>query len=283
MEVSQKSIFQYDNYREFLKDYYAHAKSKNRGFSFRVFSRIAGFKGGNVLKRVMDGDHNLSREGIEKFAKALHLGVEETKFFRSLVQMNQAKSHQDKQFHASQILKMRRYRKAFPLKLIQYELFAKWYLTVILEMVTLAEFKEDPEWIASKIYPEITPAEAKKGIADLMQIGLLKRDANGRLVQGEPIVSSQDGITSSALSSFHREMMARAAESIERVPREHRDLNTFTFSASPETFEKLKELLVNYRKEAMEIISSDSGKRQNVYLLAHYFFPLLPVKKKVES
>jgi uncharacterized protein (TIGR02147 family) len=270
-----KRIYEYDSYREFLKDYYFAAKAKSKGFSFRVFSRMAGFKGGNVLKRVMDGDHNLAPESIEKFAKALKLNKEESIFFRSLVLLNQAANFDQKQIHAEEIIRLRGYKRVFPLKPIQYQLFAKWYLTVLHEMVTLAEFREDPEWIAARIYPPITAAEASRGINELLKFGLLERDTNGRLRQGNPSIATQDEITSSALAFYHREMMKRAGESIDRVGKSDRELTAMTFGASRRTANRLKELLNNFRKEAMDVIASDSGERDGVFQLNYYLFPLV--------
>ncbi len=42
-------------------------------FSYRVFSRLAGFKSSNIFKLVMDGDRNLTEESLKKFILGLSL------------------------------------------------------------------------------------------------------------------------------------------------------------------------------------------------------------------
>ena len=55
-------VFDYLDYRAFLRDFYARAKATRRGFSFRAFSRKARLGSPNHLKRVMEGDRNLTPE-----------------------------------------------------------------------------------------------------------------------------------------------------------------------------------------------------------------------------
>src|ERR1700691_1182133 len=99
----------------FLKDFYSHAKFKNKKFSYRYFSRMAGFKSPNFLKQVMDSQSNLSMESINKFAKVLKLNGEETSFFRNLVLLNQSTNVEEKQIYAKEILRCRTYRRMHPL------------------------------------------------------------------------------------------------------------------------------------------------------------------------
>ena len=58
------TVFAYSNYREFLRDWFAQLQS-SPGFSFRSFSRIAGFNSPNFVKLVVDGKRNLSIESAE--------------------------------------------------------------------------------------------------------------------------------------------------------------------------------------------------------------------------
>ena len=91
------SIFNYVNYRRFLKDYYLKAKAEKKCFSYRYFSRRAGINSPNFLKVVIEGKRNLSSTTIEKFASALGLDQKETVFFRRLVVFNQARTVPEKQ------------------------------------------------------------------------------------------------------------------------------------------------------------------------------------------
>jgi len=84
-----KSIFQYRDYRRFLYDFYHYKKLANPYYSYRLFSMKAGFRAPNLLKLVMDGQRNLTRESMEKFARALKLTDAESAYFAELVFHNQ--------------------------------------------------------------------------------------------------------------------------------------------------------------------------------------------------
>ena len=74
------NIYNFTDYREFLKDRYRQLKINDPLFSFRHFSKSAGFGSPNYLKLVMDGKRNLSAEAIAKFAKGLRLDNHESEY-----------------------------------------------------------------------------------------------------------------------------------------------------------------------------------------------------------
>jgi uncharacterized protein (TIGR02147 family) len=274
---SDISIFNYDNFRTYLKEFYTHAKLKNKKFSYRYFSKMAGFKSPNFLKQVMDGQSNLSPESINKFAKVLKLNGEETLFFRNLVLLNQAKSVGEKQIYAKEILRCRTYRRMHPLKESQYHFYSKWYYQPIRELVNLADFKDDPVWISSRLHPSITPLEAQKAVEELVKLGLLEKNSEGRLVQCEKAVATPDEVTSSSVAECHREMMKRAVESIDSVSRDKRDISGITFSTSLETATKIKEMIQNFRKDVVEVLLRDQSPK-SVYQLNFQLFPLVKIE-----
>ncbi len=274
----KSNIFEYDNYREYLKDYYLLAKKTNKNFSFRFFAREAGFKACNILKLVMDGNRNISSESVEKFVKGLKLNKEEAVYFRNLVGLTQAETLKDKQFHAMEIMRCRKYRQIYPLNESQFNYFYLWYVSAIRELVCLPDFREDPEWIAKKLIPSITPSEVSRGIKVLLNLQFLVRNKEGNLVQSAANISTADEVTSSALSHFHRQMLELAGASIERVARDKRDISSQTLGVSQSTAGKIKEMIQEFRKKIIEVASGDSSP-DSVYQLNFQLFPLaLPDK-----
>jgi uncharacterized protein (TIGR02147 family) len=276
-----KSIFEYENYREYLRDYYIDAKSRNKKFSYRFFARLGGFKSGNILKIVIDGEINILPDTAEKFCKALKLDKEESTFFKNLVLFNQASTTEERARHSKELLRSRTYKKMHPLSESQYHYFDLWYFPVIRGLVALPDFQEDPQVIAKQITPEITPSEVKKALSELLQLGLLSRDETGRLVQSSPIVSSSNSITSSSLASYHREMMTKASESIDRFPRELRDLSALTLGVSKESVKLIKEMAEKFRRDILEAVAKDPGS-DSIYQLNIYLFPVAEVQKEEE-
>ncbi|MGZ3805823.1 MAG: TIGR02147 family protein [Pseudobdellovibrionaceae bacterium] len=275
----KKSVFEYSNYREFVRDYYLAAKSRDKKFSHRLFSRLAGFKSSNFIKFIMDGKSNTSSESAERLARAMKLTKEETHFFKSLVAFNQATTSEERQASAREMMKCRTYRKIFPLKEALFDYTSKWYLSVLRGLAGLPGFFENPQWISQKLFPVISPAEIQSGFETLLKLNLLKRDEKGKLVQTAENVSSDDEVALSSVALFHREMMQRASESIDRVPREKRDISGITIGMSPETAKKIKEMTQKFRKEIVEVAAQDEN-ATTIYQLNIQLFPLIEIEPK---
>lgn len=274
-----KSIFEYDDYRAYLRDFYVFVKARNSKFSYRVFARIGGFRSGNILKIVMDGKINIRPETAEKFCKALGLDSEEGSFFKNLVLFNQAATSEERSRHSRELLRSRTFRRLYPLSEAQYRYFDLWYYPVIRGLVALPDFQEDSDWVASQVCPPISPAEAGKALSELIQIGLLSRDETGRLRQANPTVTTSNAISSSSLANYHREMMKRAAESIDRFPREKRDLSALTLAVSKESVGAIKELAEKFRRDILEVVGK-TGANDSIYQLNLYLFPVTRVREK---
>src|SRR5690242_11825407 len=105
----EPQILQYLDYRDFLRDYSAHRKTVDTGFSQRTFARDAGLPAStsSLLPAVIKGRRQLSQNLRIKFGKAMRLGEREYRYFDLLVQFNQAKGMAEKNFFFSQLAKFR--------------------------------------------------------------------------------------------------------------------------------------------------------------------------------
>ena len=57
-------IFEYTDYRKYLKDYYETKKKKNKSFSYQQFANNAGFKTKTFLFNVIQGGKPVSKKSI---------------------------------------------------------------------------------------------------------------------------------------------------------------------------------------------------------------------------
>jgi uncharacterized protein (TIGR02147 family) len=275
MEAPQKetkSIFEFDNYRELLRHLYAQHKLKNKNFSYRFFAKSAGFSSANFLRQVTDGKSKLSIKSIHKFIKGFKLGREEGQFFYHLVLLNQAKTTEEKEFHAHEILRCRSYREIHPLHESQYNYFSRWYYMSVRELVNFPDFKNDPAWVAQALVPPISYEEAKEALEDLTKLGVLELSPDGKLVQSSRNITTSDEIISATLAQCHREFLRLAAESIDRIPRNQRDLSFVSFSVSQKNLGKIKESLDKFRREILQVVGSEDS-CDSVYHLNLQLFP----------
>lgn len=267
-------VFEYSNYRDYLRDYYTARKHVDARFSYRFFAHAAGFSSPNFLQLVIGGQRNLSSESVEKVIKALRFKGEEASFFRDLVMLNQARDPETRRFHAQHLLRSKSYRRVHPLKQVQFEYFAHWYFSAIRELVSVVGFREDAEWIAKVLTPSITAAEASDALSKLQALGLLIRDEQGwlRQCQGASITSG-DEVTSTMLTRWHQSMIELGSESIRRFPSVERDISGLTVAFSKAKASEAKVMIQRFRKELLALADADTA-AERVYQIGFQLFPL---------
>jgi uncharacterized protein (TIGR02147 family) len=140
-------------------------------------------------------------------------------------------------------------------------------------MTARADFREDPAWIAAELTPAITAEEAERALEDLLDLGLVERDSDGAIVRGEPSVTTGHEVRSLAIANYHRQMLERASESIESVPREARDLAAMTVCISRDTIADIKSRVHEFRELLFEICDGDDT-HEVVFQINTQLFPL---------
>jgi uncharacterized protein (TIGR02147 family) len=275
------NIFTYLDYRQFLKDKFKELKSTRKSFSHRAFAKMAGFSSSNFVMLVMQGKRNLSSEAIQKVAKGLKLKKAEAEFFENLVRFNQASGDDEKNFYYSRISSNRQYAKSKPLEKGQFDYYSNWYIPAIREMVLLEDFKEDPEWIAQKLSPQITAREAEAALKLLLDLGLLVRDKSGKLIQEDRHISSGDEVSSLAVKNFQRDMIEKAAASIDATPAKLREIGSVTFAVKKEKLAEAKRMIREFRSKLSGFLAEEE-KADAVYQFNLQVFNLSKVDEGKE-
>ena len=276
-----KPIFEYLDYREYLRDYYADKKAEHSFYSLRLFSEKAGFKSPNYLKLVMDGERNISSQSIPPFVKGLGLNRAESLYFERLVTFTQAKSLDDKNAALAQLMKQ---RTGGPERLIEkseYRYYSRWYHPVIRELVVAHNFKDDFAALAAVVVPPILPEEAEASVALLVDLGFIRKNRSGKYSAGVSVLSTGPVVRSVAVASYHRVLLKLAAEAIERIPASDRDISSLTLGVTTATALKISEKVKQFRKEILELASQDEG-ADKVMQLDMQLFPVsktLPLRR----
>ncbi len=264
-------VFLFQDYREFLRAYY-NAK-KSRGFSYRAFSRKAALGAPNYLKLVIENKRNLTSSMAERFAQACGLGSEATQYFMVLVAFNQATTVPERTQHYQKLRSFRRYRAAQRLDVAEAAYHSTWFLPAIRELVLSPHFREDGEWIARQLTPQIKPQQARQAIDVLLSLGLLYRTDEGRLQQQTSVVSTGSQTNGLHIRAYHQQMMHRAIEAMELVPALDRDISSLTLCLDRTGLAELKERLQAFRRELLELGETALAPSQ-VVQLNFQLFPL---------
>jgi uncharacterized protein (TIGR02147 family) len=267
-----KSIVHYTSFRAFLKDYYEEKKA-SEGYTYRDFSKSAGMNSSSWLLHLIKGTKNLSNNSIGKVAKTLGLTGSEAEYFEVLVHFTQAKDTNTSDYFYRKMLACRKSLNCARLSEDQYDYYKKWYHPVIRSLVSKVRFGTDYKLLASKLIPQITPAEAKVSVALLARLGLIKKDGSGNWIQAEPIISTGDEVLSLNVVNYHKQVSRLAEDAFDRSVREERDISALTLGISAEAFNRIKARIQSFRKEIMEI-AGESDDPDRVFQMNLQFFPV---------
>jgi uncharacterized protein (TIGR02147 family) len=267
-------IFKYTDYRKYLNDTFEFRKKKNRHFTFRYFSKKAGMSSPSALKEVMEGKKNLTHKSILQFAIGFDLNKSETEYFTNLVYFNQAKTESEKNSYFKELVKLKQNGKGKTLTSKQYEYYSNWYNSAIRELVATKPFKNEPEWIAKRLIPQITPNEAKKALELLTELGLLIKKEDGTLHQDTPKLEVDPDVTTLSIRNFNRSMIDLGKASIEKFSQDNREVSGLTMGVSKECFQELKQMIREFKTKVANYVVNDNRSEEQVYQLNFQFFPL---------
>ncbi len=274
---ARPEIFEYTCFRLFLRDLLVFTKSEKPFFSYRYFSQKAGFTSPNFLKLVIDGKRNLSHPSIEKFVKGFSLSLSEADFFNQLVLFNQADKPLERARFAENISRTLGKRKIHHLQKSEFNYYSKWFNIALRELVATKSFREDPEWIAQQFHPMLSASDVGKSLRDLEALGLLSRTSDGKLVPNESSLNTENEVASSMISLYHKKMLQLAGESIDRTPREWRELSAICIPISLSKAQDIKERIQKFREEIL-LLAKEDDQREAVYQLNLQLFPLTKIK-----
>lgn len=265
------SLYEYTNYRLYLKDYYEEQKAQN-GFTYRDFSRLTGMNSTSWLLHLIKGTKNLSADSILRVAKALKFNKAETEYFEMMVPFTQARTNAARDHYYQRMLALKRKLKIIKIDEEQYEYYTKWYHPVIRSMVSKLDFGEDYSLLARCLMPAITARDAKKSVQLLERLKLIERGKDGRWAQSHAVISTGDEVASLNVVNYHKQVSRLAESAHDRSPREERDISALTLGVSEADFHRIKARIQAFRKEIMDMaLSSENADR--VYQLNFQLFP----------
>lgn len=268
-----KEIFEYLNYREYLADYYAEKKARHACYSYRLFSRKAGFKSPNFLKLVILGQRNLSKDSVFKFCRALGLNRRESEYFENLVFFNQSKSLEEKNAYLSNLMKFRGRVDPRRVEQSEYAYFSRWYHPVVRELVSAVDFGDNFKELARAVVPSITAAEARRSVELLLDLGFVERLSDGGYRKTAASLTTGRQVRSVAVANYHKEMMRLASESIERFGAGQRDVESVTVSVSEDSYKAMMEKANAFLMEMLKIAEADKN-NERVVQVNMQVFPL---------
>jgi uncharacterized protein (TIGR02147 family) len=279
MPIKKPNIYDYKDYRVFLKDFYEHKKSLNPSFSTRIFAQKAGFGSHSYLKMVIDGKRNLSLKSLKKVGKALGLEKEEAAFFNTLALYNQASVEKDKDYYFQKLIELKPHKKLFKLEKDKFAYFTNKYLVIIRELVALPHFTEDYQWMSDTLGGCVSPDDIKKCVEALMRLNLLTRDKDGKLVQASGTLESPVDADSLEIFNYHRSIISYVKDVMIAVPQQNREIISITIPMSESILPEIKNILRKCRDEVIKCINQKDKGFDDVFQVNMQMVPVTKSRK----
>lgn len=259
----QLTIYGYLDYREYLRDYYRKRKDASHGYSYRSFSRDAGFTAPNVLKLVIDGKRKIGDRSVDKFIRALKLSGNQAEYFRILVKLNHAQDDARRKEYIQVLHRLIPATRRRDLGADALEYLSSWLYPTLREMALHPDFRDDPYWISRRLTGRASVQEISRAFQFLLESGFIRRTDSGYVAEDAMVLSS-DEVKSLAIRSFHRSCLKQAQQMLQDLEMEEREFGSITVLLSSEHLPELKKRLKAFRQQlhqwALELGEQESEK-----------------------
>ncbi len=249
--------------REFLS-----RKLKNGHYSLRSFAKLIDMPAGRV-SQILSGKRHLTADTGKKVAEKLCFSPKKEREFLSNI-TNEKKSRR-KTIVAREILNSQEVEEFHALSDEHFCYLSEWYYYPLRELINLKTFKNDIEWMASKL--DISKLEVRSAIKRMKRLGLIE-ERDGTLVNLKKDITTTHDIESRALKISHKKVLEMAADSIDQYPVEERDITSITMSIDPQKIPLAKELIKDFRRQLAGLL--ESGDQTEVY---NFNMQLVPTTK----
>lgn len=279
MEVESKggvpfpAIQNYSDYRKFLEDFYTYKKSFRSGFSFRMFSQLAGIKSPNYLQLVMRGERNLSEEMAASVAKAMRLKEAEKKYFVALVRAANSSGDENLRARMDGLSALK--------KIVTHQVdkskavvFSKWHHLLIRELVFLADFEPNGEYVSEKMRGLVTVQEAQESLELLINAGFLSfKDKKWQAT--DPVIDSGDALFAQAsMVKVHSEMMKTWSQHLPNCHPDSLEMGLINIPMAKKNIPELKKRIREFQDQIIGWLQAES-EPDSLVQLGTYVIPIV--------
>jgi len=272
------NIFEYFDYRYFLKDFYEQEKKSKPWFSYRYISSKVNLNPGYIVK-VFQGKIHLGLKNVQAFADLMTLEEKERNYFTELVLFGRAKNQNEieQRFERLQSIKGIRFRTIADSK---SDFFAQWHHMAVRSLLSIYPFEgKNYRALASMLSPKITAKEARASVRLLEKLKMIVRGEDGIYRVTEQFISTGDHWTSAVIRNYQKKNIELSAAALEHHPKELRDISSVTMTFPIKDIDLIRERVRQFRQELL-LMSQDSKSDDAVMQLNIQLFPVAFCEKR---
>ncbi len=270
---TRPSIFDYEDLVAFLQDCFAEKQKTNPLFSLRAWARQCGISHVASLSLVIKRQRPLRASLATNLRPMLGLTPEETRYYDLLVMSINASDAKSKQIFTSLIEQAKLSQGFCDLNLDTVKIISEWYHFAILEMILIADFINDPLWIARRLGGEITPVDAYHAMERLFRCKLIVSDKDGCIKRTNETIATPNGVPIEEMRKVHKQLLDRAKDALSEQDISTRDITSYITITTKDRIAEAAKRIREFRRELGQFLSIDGG--DTVYALNMQLFELL--------
>jgi uncharacterized protein (TIGR02147 family) len=266
------TVFDYLDYRAYLRDLYHTRKAQDSKFSCRYIAQKVGFRSASYFTQVLSGRSAMTSEMALRFAAFLRLDPREAEYLELLVLHQRAKSLKERRQYLE---RLGTFREALAVRVPpeHFEFYSQWHHTAIRELLFLEPFTGDHAALGRRLRPAISPAKAKASIELLLKLGMAKKENDLVVRAHAQSTTTGEAVKSVEVDGFHDSTLQLARDSIDGLPREERSLSSLTVTLSKAGRARVESEIVEFRRRVLAIAQADACEI-GVYHLGIQLFPM---------
>lgn len=233
------NVFQFSNYREFLRTHFEYKNQLERNFNVSQWARRLSLKSSSTMLMILNGTRNPGEGLVEDLALNMGLSDEETQYFKILVQLEKTKTNSYLRSLILEKLPKENQDQAQLIQMKYFRLVSEWYFFALRELVDLPDFQEDEVWIQKRLRFHLSKKQITECYEVLVHCELLRRDENGRLEYSEPVTSTFD-LSNPDIKKFHKGALELCKQAVDQIDVSERELINITFTCNSEDLPLLK-------------------------------------------
>ncbi|MDD5676156.1 MAG: TIGR02147 family protein [Chitinivibrionales bacterium] len=275
------AIFEYLDYRTYLRDAYEFVKKEKPFFSYRYISGRVGINPGYIVK-VFQGKVHLGLKNVPAFADLFGLQDKERDFFTELVHFGRAKNQREIEMRFKRLgsIKGIRFRTVAD---DQAEFYRQWYHMAIRSLLSIYPFDgSNYRALASKLTPHITAEQARESLGLLERLKLIAKDNDGIYQVTEQFITTGEKWNAGVIRDYQKANIELGVRALEQCTKDLRDISTVTMSFSQRDLPALRERVAQFRQELLRM-SDDCTGEDSVMQLNISFFPVALLGKNTEA
>jgi uncharacterized protein (TIGR02147 family) len=272
-----RPVFEYLDYRDLLKDAYEERKTQLPLFSYRMMAEHLGLDS-SYLFRILQKDLHLPSRCQPRAVEYLGLTGRAADYFLMLLAYARERGNQAKQEILEKAMALRDVERR---RLDERELtfFRDWWIVAIRSLLEITGGNANVKEISSLLNPTIDEQQIRSALELLNELGLVKRLASGKLAISDAHLTAGGEEKTQAVRHFQRQLLSLASESLERFPKERRDVSTLTLTVDEAAFKDIREMLLESRRQIQKRVE-ESVRPDRVMQLSMAFFPLTNIRAK---